>query len=104
MVEECRSIPSRSSWRASGLSESEAFLPLDGRGQEKVPISRSFHQDADSGAVVIEDLEALAPLVGEDEKRAGLETLFLKGIGDDHESLKGFAHIAGIQCDEDPQV
>lgn len=96
------------SWRSEGQSRREATGGLldstrvrpfsigwarPGEG----PYLETFHQDTNSGAVVIKDLETIAPLVGEDEKRAGLQPQFIEGLGDDHKSLERLAHIAGFQ-------
>lgn len=70
-------------------AEGERGLFTVGRARPgEGPDLKAFCEDANSGAVVVEDFDAVAPFVGEDEKGAGLETLFFETVGDDDESVE----------------
>ena len=58
---------------------------------------QTLGQHADAGAVVVEDLEAVAALVGEDEKRAALQSPGHDGRGDGGEAVEGLAHVVGLE-------
>ena len=72
-----------------------------GRGPTESAFFKTFCRDPETGAVEVEELDAVTTLVGEDEESVagggGLELVGGEGV----EAVEGLAHVAGIQGEED---
>ena len=68
-----------------------------GSGPAEAAFFESFRGDPGAGAVEVEELDAVAAFVGEDEEGVagggGLELVGGEGV----EAAKEFAHVAGIE-------
>ncbi len=62
---------------------------------------QTLGQHADAGAVVVEDLEAVAAFVGEDEERTALQPPDYDGRGDGGEAVEGLAHVVVFEGEVD---
>ena len=81
----------------------EADFILSGGGDRPTESSflQPFGSDPEAGSIVVEDFEAVAAFVAEDEK-GFVGTGFTDVImSDGAESVEGFAHVGGLDCEED---
>ncbi len=74
---------------------------LAGSRPTEAAFFQTFYRDPKAGAVEVEELDAVAALVGKDEEGvAGVDGLELVG-GELLEAVEGFAHVAGSEGEED---
>ena len=80
-----------------GVEFDSALAGFAGSGPAEAAFFESFRGDPGAGAVEVEELDAVAALVGEDEEGVagggGLELVGGEGV----EAVEGFAHVAGIE-------
>jgi hypothetical protein len=83
-----------------GVELDPALAGLAGGGPAEAAFFESFCRDPEARSVKVEELDAVAALVGEDEEGvAGGGCLKLVG-SEGVEAVEGFAHIAGIEREE----
>lgn len=88
------------SCRASGALDA-ALAGFAGGRPAETAFFETFGGDQEAGAVEVEELDAVAALVGEDEEGiAGGGDVELVG-GEGVETVEGLAHVAGIEREED---
>jgi len=84
-----------------GCEFDAALAIFAGDGPAEATLFEAFGGDPEAGAVEVEELDAVAALVGEDEKGvAGGGGLEWVG-GEVVKAVEGFAHVAGIEREED---
>ena len=84
-----------------GVELDTALAGFAGGGPAEAAFFKTFCSDPCAGAVEVEELDAVAALVGEDEEGVtgggGLKLFGGEGV----EAVEGFAHVAGIKREED---
>ena len=99
-----RSTPSMMSWRASALSLSFFCPGRLGLRPTESPALEPFCRHPEARPVEVEQLDAVAPFVGEHKENLARESRVIELLTNDVvESVEGLAHVTGRKRDVDSQ-
>ena len=74
---------------------------LTGFGPAEAAFFEAFDRDPETSAVEVEEFDAGAVFIGEDKEGVSGGLCLVVARGQFGETVKGFAHVAGLECEED---